>query len=406
MMLRCAHHGTNSANDYAVAGDRAFKDANPSTPLLRADAFRHLTQNLGQAFDLALETKDPAYPVVHAFCTPLRKLGGDAADFTYQQAWVDGSHEYRIFGTKGTARFFNITVQGHRPDTEPGTGAPSIHEPFGDTPEANLFGDQIAAEPDGTFELFVGGPERAGNWLPTTSESRKLFIRQGFDRWDEEPWTLNIERVGMDAPRPMPTPETVMGAMKWAGRFLDELMEQWPDHRYQYSGGWIDPSLLNEFPQSESPDQRDALRGRSIAMMVWAIDPEEALIVEFDGGDAFWMASLGGVFMNSFDYLYRPVSYTPARTFVNGDGKARLVLTSEDPGCANWMDTQGFDQGILAFRTVMASSGPALSTRLVKRSDLFDALPPDTALDHVEGAQRTTSRTISRHPAATIRALE
>ena len=41
------------------AGDKAFKDANPPEPLLRVDAFRFLTQNLGQAFDLALETKDP-----------------------------------------------------------------------------------------------------------------------------------------------------------------------------------------------------------------------------------------------------------------------------------------------------------------------------------------------------------
>jgi len=30
-----------------AAGDRAFKDHNPATPLQRADAFRFLTQNLG-----------------------------------------------------------------------------------------------------------------------------------------------------------------------------------------------------------------------------------------------------------------------------------------------------------------------------------------------------------------------
>ncbi|MGB7867169.1 MAG: hypothetical protein WBM01_02555, partial [Mycobacterium sp.] len=80
------------------AGDDVFKDANPGSPILRADAFRFLTQNLGQAFDLALETKDPAYPQIHPFCTPTRKLGGDVADFTYRQAWIDGDHAYRISG--------------------------------------------------------------------------------------------------------------------------------------------------------------------------------------------------------------------------------------------------------------------------------------------------------------------
>ncbi|MBV9509277.1 MAG: hypothetical protein JO303_03220, partial [Caulobacteraceae bacterium] len=36
-----------------AAGDLVFKDVNPANPLQRADGFRYLTQNLGQAFDLA-----------------------------------------------------------------------------------------------------------------------------------------------------------------------------------------------------------------------------------------------------------------------------------------------------------------------------------------------------------------
>src|SRR5262245_810701 len=111
------------------AGERVFSDYNPATGLHRADGFRFLTQNLGQAFDLALETRDTRYPVVHTFCNPTRKLGGDCADFTYQQAWIDGDSSYRLVGDRGSARFLNITVQGRRPD-----GPGVLHEPFGDIP--------------------------------------------------------------------------------------------------------------------------------------------------------------------------------------------------------------------------------------------------------------------------------
>ena len=149
------------------AGERAFKDFNPAVPRQRADAFRFLTQNLGQAFDLALETKDTKYPVIHAFCTPFCKLGSDNADFIYQQAWIDGESVYKISGNRGTARFLNFTVQGPRPDKQPGTDWPSLHEPFGDIPEANLFGHQLETQWDGSFELIVGGPRRGPNWLPT-----------------------------------------------------------------------------------------------------------------------------------------------------------------------------------------------------------------------------------------------
>lgn len=63
-------------------------------------------------------------------------------------------------------------------------------------PEANLFGHQLESSWDGSFELYIGGPRRERNWLPTTRGSRKLFIRQGFDRWDELPATSsNITRT-------------------------------------------------------------------------------------------------------------------------------------------------------------------------------------------------------------------
>ena len=64
------------------AGERVFKEYNPPTPLHRADGFRFLMQNLGQALDLAYETKDTRFPVIHAFNSPFCKLGGDNADFT------------------------------------------------------------------------------------------------------------------------------------------------------------------------------------------------------------------------------------------------------------------------------------------------------------------------------------
>jgi len=359
------------------AGDLVFKDHNPPNPLQRADALRFLTQNLGQAFDLALETRDAAFPMLHAFCTPTCKLGADAADFTYRQAWIDGAHVYRVTGTTGSARFLNFTVQGARPARQPGTGWPSLHEPFGDIPEANLFGHQLQTAADGSFELFLGGPERGPNWLPTTPQTRKLFIRQGFDAWAETPARLSIERLGMDAPRPLPTPALMSEAIEWAGDFLTGMMRDWPDHPYQYSGGVVDPGQPNRFPAARADNTDDARRGRQVAHLCWQLAPDEALVVAFDASDDFWMASLGGAFMNSFDYLYRPVSYTPARTRVDSDGRVRLVLAAEDPGYHNWLDTQGFAAGNLTLRGVMSNIPHGLEATLVKCADLGDALPAD-----------------------------
>lgn len=371
------------------AGDDVFKDANPATPILRADAFRFLTQNLGQAFDLALETRDSAYPQIHPFCTPTRKLGGDVADFTYRQAWIDGEHVYRVSGRRGTARWLNITVQGPRPERIPGTEWPSLHEPFGDIPETNVFGHQLDTGSDGTFELFVGGKECTENWLPTTAGSRKLFIREAFDGWYETPTTLTIERIGMTGPRPIPTVGRMIEAMSWAGDFLTGAMHDWPEHSWSYSHGVCDPAFVNQFPPDRSAaSSDDAKRGRMAAHMIWALKPDEALIVEMDDHDGFWIFGMGNVFVASTDFLHRPVSYTPARTKVGGDGVVRLVLAHDDPGVHNWLDTQGFSNGNLTYRNLMSQDSAHFRTRVVKRSELLDALPSDTAM--VSEAERVT----------------
>jgi hypothetical protein len=364
-----------------AAGDLAFKDTSPANALQRADAFRYLTQNLGQAFDLALETKDTRYPAIHRFCGPNRKLGGDNADFVYLQAWIDGSSVYKISGNRGTARFLNFTVQGPRPDTDVYYGAdhPNLHEPFGDTPEANLLGDDLVTEHDGSFVLYVGGPRREPNWLPTTPDSRKLFLRQGFDAWEEEPADFRIERVDMDEPRPMPTPEVLVESMRWAGDFLVGAMRDWPDRELMI--GSLHGEEVNVFPGSrfrDAAEERDARRGRFIATMHWELAPTEALVVELDAADSFWMFTNMGAFWNSMDYLYRPVSYTPSRTAVDSDGRVRLVMAHSDPGCHNWIDTQRFSEGYLTYRNIQSRDFPAIRTQVVPFDDLAAHLPAAT----------------------------
>lgn len=364
-----------------AAGELAFKDAAPATPIHRADGFRFLTQNLGQAFDLALETRDAAFPQIHYFTTPTMKLGGDVADFTYRQAWISGDHAYRITGRRGTARWLNITVQGPRPEKIPGTDWPSLHEPFGDIPECNILGSQLETEADDSFELVIGGQKRDGNWLPTTSGSRKLFIREAFDAWGETPTTLSIERIGMDAPRPMATPGQMIEAMEWAGDFVSSLMHDWPEHSWLTSRGVCDPAALNEFPEDKSANTADdAKRGRMAAHMIWRLAPDEALIVEMDWHDGFWIFGMGGPFVGSMDFLHRPVSYTPSRARVDDDGVVRFVLSHDDPGLHNWLDTQGFSDGNLTYRNLMSQNPAKFRTKLVPRAELHDHLPESTPM--------------------------
>lgn len=109
--------------------------------------------------------------------------------------------------------------------------------------------------------------------------------------------------------------------------------------------------------------------------MYWELADDEALIVEFGAHDGLWMLSNMGVFFNSMDYLYRPVSYTPSRTQADADGRVRLVMAHRDPGVRNWLDTQGFARGNLTYRHMLEGEPAALNTRVLKHDEVLAALP-------------------------------
>jgi hypothetical protein len=312
-------------------------------------------------------------------------LGGDNADCVYQQAWVDGESVYKISGNKGTVKYFNISVQGPRPAPKPEAKWRPLTEPFGDVPENSIFGNQLEADWNGDFELYIGGPKRGPNWAPTTPGTRKLFIRQYFDAWSEEPARIRIERVDMTTPRSVPTAKDMEKALDWMGDFVRQNMIDFPDWGYEFVRD-LDPTSINKFPWTQRPtidpaynDKSDKIRGRSGVAMRWRLAPDEALILEWDHNDVFWMLTNMGVFLNSMDYLYRPVSWTPSRTKVDSDGKVRFVMAHDDPGYHNWIDCQGFPEGHLENRNVYTTALTEIRTRLVKRSELAAAMPADAA---------------------------
>jgi hypothetical protein len=153
-------------------------------------------------------------------------------------------------------------------------------------------------------------------------------------------------------------------------------MNDWPDWAFEQGG--CDPKHPNTFPPLDNVEV-DKKRGRSINNMYWEIAPDEALIVEFTNHDAFWALTNMGVFMNSMDFLYRPVSYSPARSTVDPDGQVRFVLAHDDPGYHNWIDTQQFVRGNLTYRNLLSDKETPITTRLVKRAELAEAMHPKSA---------------------------
>jgi hypothetical protein len=348
------------------AGDHVFKDESGSTDGERTNAFRYLTQNLSQAFDIFLENRDDRYPNLHAFCGPTRKLGADNPDCIYLQSWINDHDTYKISGNRGSAKMFNIAVQGQW------TG--SLHEPFGDRPVANLFGEELTTDWDGNFELWISPEPHDGNWIQSQPGTRKIFYRQYFDHWDEVPGTYRIERIG-DSVEPPPAiePAWLIESMARAGRFVVDATRDWPNVLFERHGNYERMNQFVRYGQASDAanEEADARRGRVVQQLYWDVAPDEALVVEFESEPGwFWQFGACTVFGGSLEFRYRQVSLTSGMSPVDPDGTTRVVLSHADPGIWNWLDTQGHTRGWLLFRNMLTRDVPDIRTRVVGARDL------------------------------------
>ena len=84
---------------------------------------------------------------------------------------------------------------------------------------------------------------------------------------------------------------------------------------------------------------------------------------------------LGNLWGESLEYAHRLGSLNGFQSEVDPDGAIRLVVSHQDPGVPNWINTVGHSQGTMCFRWIRAEEHPQPRTRVVKRSELAETRP-------------------------------
>ena len=183
---------------------RASRSWRRATPTTRSTAPRGSGCSPGcSAAPWSRTSSTPSRRIPQLICTchETIKIVGENPDNHYLGASLDGKYDYRIWGTRGEAKWisFNLFSGAGFGGGGPGTGA-TLHE------------EQMHIEPDGTFEVIISQREHPGNWLRSEADTRSLAIRQTFlDKRSQEHADLHIERIGADGSPPAPlTPEDLV----------------------------------------------------------------------------------------------------------------------------------------------------------------------------------------------------
>ena len=164
---------------------RAAEQLVLSTPVNKnridyASGMRHLLVLLAVGVDMALRVDpDPVLAVNRASMDDIVTWGMECPDCVYMSASLHAGETYRLFGSRGTARYVGLqTMDGIAATT-------------------NYLVDDLEVGADGNFEAILSADEHDGNWLRLAGDHPTLTVRNFFYDWDTEvPASLQIERVG------------------------------------------------------------------------------------------------------------------------------------------------------------------------------------------------------------------
>jgi len=331
-----------------------------------AEGYEYLAGSIRASLQLAFDY-DLEHPLFINSTHQYSKQGLDNPDAIYFHAYISGEHEYVVTGRRGTTADLSFQVMnGNYSPAE----APDSVAAFDDR--------SIPVAEDGTFEIRFG-PAREDapeGYFVLAPDSSILIVREVYSDWSaEERGELRIHRVDTLGTVPPPASlDRVQKRYAVAAKMLVGRIRTWfafPDW-FTYK----EPVNTLTVPQVTP----GGLSSQFSSIGHYDLGEEEALVVTVPKADCAYQAiQIGSAWYISTDYVHHQTSLTAAQSHVDDDGMLRYVISEQDPGIANWLETTGHSRGVtmLRWQRLSRSLGPEDGPRveLVKADELFDVVP-------------------------------
>ena len=157
----------------------------------------------------------------------------------------------------------------------------------------------------------------------------------------------------------------------------------------------------NNFNLAWSADRVGAMRNQVYVMGRFELNPGEAFVVDVgDGGAEYFTVPLSNIWGTTLDIVDRTGSLNKAQSVPNEDGSYTYVISPTDPGVANWIDSDGLNEGILTLRMAeFGEEGPKQDLgargRVVSLDDLDKEVPTLRRVSAQERAAELADRRAS-----------
>lgn len=340
----------------------------------RVGAYRHIMRSTIKSIEADI-IQDADYPYFRILDFWIRE-GGDNPDQLYSFSPMLGGQPYRIWGKLGSAK--RVEIQLYAGEPWDGTGRSAGFLPF----------EEIQLDAEGNFEIFVAAEKRKANWLHNPDDTTTVFVRHIYDQWNtEETGQVHIDRIGYEGKRkPTDSAVALAGRLKAAAKTLEKTAIGWPyfvDRRYTSAAP---PNTLSALVDTYT---LGGVKGRWMSNGYFDLPPGKALIVKSWPTKAAYQAiQLTDMWFASMEYSNRVTSLNSTQSLLSPDGAYYYVISSEDPGHANWLDTESLRRGVILMRFDGVLGGISKAqhptTELVDLSELPDKIPAYTSVSEAQ----------------------
>jgi hypothetical protein len=101
------------------------------------------------------------------------------------------------------------------------------------------------------------------------------------------------------------------------------------------------------------------------------IEPDEVIVVEgVDVPCRYWNLQILTRYLESGDFRHFKVGISNRQVVKDADGAFRIYAAADDPGTTNWISTQGYANGQILIRTLLADPLMEATFKVIKARDI------------------------------------
>jgi hypothetical protein len=267
---------------------------------------------------------DRDHPFLHTGTGPFTKMGLDNPDTMYFGTRVQANHEYVVTGRRGTTTDVSFQLLGGEYTDD---NVPDSETAFDDR--------KLDIASDGTFE-----------WRFTPTGPAQLVIREVYNDWSAQRGSFAITRTDTVGTAPPPlTRELIEKRYAVAGKQLIQRVKTWLQFpQWFYMNIPVNTMVAPRLTPGGLATQYSSAGHFDLA-------PEQALIITLPVTDAPYLGfQLGSLWYISLDYINHQTSLNATQAQADPDGKIRIVVSDQNPGVTNWVETLDHRKGFLQFR--------------------------------------------------------